>query len=386
MRGFMVWMMVGMTGMLAFGCGGEVTQPSPQEYGMAKFAVPIPKLLVNTLTRVEGVVTAADIDTLRKDLTIGADDVARGVITGILVGDDRKVTLNGYRSNGVLTHSGYADGLTITAGDTLDVEIVLLPITGAVSVNGIIGQVTGKEATFTLPGGATMEMVWIEPGTFTMGSPSSEPGREDDEGPQHEVTITKGFWLGKFEITQGQWQSVMGTTPWKGQSYVQENPNNAASYISWDDAQEFIAKLNAEGSEVYRLPREAEWEYACRAGTTKRWSFGDDESQLTDYAWYRANAYDVGEEYAHEVGTKLPNPWGLHDMHGNVREWCQDWFGSYSSSAQTDPLGPASGSARVVRGVHFTDYARNVRSAKRYSLSPGFRGDSEGARLLRQSH
>jgi len=226
--------------------------------------------------------------------------------------------------------------------------------------------------------------VWIEPGTFTMGSPSSEPGRWDDEGPQHEVTISRGFYLGKFEVTQGQWQAVMGTRPWAGESYVRENPNHPAVYISWNDVQAFIQKWNeAAEDSLYRLPTEAEWEYACRAGSVTRWSFGDDESQLGEYAWYRDNAWDVGEEYAHAVGTKLPNPWGLYDMHGNVWEWCKDGYGSYSSDAQVDPLGPAAGSFRVSRGGYFYNFARFTRSAFRNYYTPDDRYFYFGARLLR---
>ena len=288
---------------------------------------------------------------------------------------------------------------------------------------------TPKRRTITvnLPGDATMEMVWIEPGTFTMGSPPSEPGSDlelqsrrlefrrmeaerelkflrweleeevggpppsvgrgkwDDEN-QHEVTISRGFWLGKVEITQAQWESVMGTRPWEGQDLVQENPNYPAVYISWEDVQAFIAKLNrAEGAAVYRLPTEAEWEYACRAGTTTRWSFGDHESQVGDYAWYADNAWDVGEKYAHAVGTKLPNPWRLYDMHGNVWEWCQDWYESYSSSAQIDPTGPILGSSRVVRGGNFAYNAWNARSAVRRCNSPNRRNSGIGARLVRQA-
>ena len=238
--------------------------------------------------------------------------------------------------------------------------------------------------TATLPGGATMDFVWIEPGTFLMGSPESEPGRYSSEGPQHEVTISQGFYLGKCEIAQAQWQSVMGTTPWSGQSYVQENPQHPAVYISWNDVQEFIQAVNeAAGAELYRLPTEAEWEYACRAGTTTRWSFGDDEGQLGEYAWYYDNAWEVGLEYAQPVGTKLPNPWGLHDMHGNVYEWCQDWYGSYSSSSQIDPTGPVTGSARVIRGGRFGSVAQYVRSASRSNYSPSNRSNNIGARLLR---
>ena len=227
-----------------------------------------------------------------------------------------------------------------------------------------------REITVELPGGATMEFVWIEPGTFTMGSPDSELGRDPDEGPQHEVTISQGFYLGKYEITQGQWEVVMtGDTPWAGKEYVKENPNHPAVYISWEDMQAFISKLNqAAGSSVYRLPTEAEWEYACRAGTETRWSFGDDETLLGNYAWYNDNTWNVGEKYAHEVGTTLPNPWGLYDMHGNVYEWCQDWwYRVYTTEAQKDPTGPSSGSHRTVRsgGFYSVFTADRTRSANR---------------------
>ena len=242
-------------------------------------------------------------------------------------------------------------------------------------VPGWSGEADG-EMTVSLSDGAAMEFVWIEPGTFLMGSPSSESGRYDNEGPQHRVTISKGFWLGKYETTQAQWKSVMGNNPSK-----YRGENHPVEQISWDDVQQFIRKLNqAEGESRYRLPTEAEWEYACRSGTTSRWSFGDDESQLSDYAWYGGNNSPSGTK---EVGRKLPNPWGLYDMHGNVYEWCQDWFGNYSSKNQTDPTGPASGSDRVGRGGNFGNLARNVRSADRDYFSPDYRYSYIGARLLR---
>ncbi len=244
------------------------------------------------------------------------------------------------------------------------------------------GRVSGDESTFALPNGATMDFVWIESGTFLMGSPSSERGRSD--GPQHEVTLTQGYWLGQYEITQGQWEAVMETRPWSGESFVQANPSHPAVYISWDDVQAFVARLNeAAGSAVYRLPTEAEWEYASRAGTTTRWSFGDDEGDLGDYAWYIDNAWDAGLEYAQPVGTKLPNPWGLYDMHGNVWEWVQDWYGEYGSDALVDPRGPSGGHVRVIRGGDFDNDARYARSAIRGLYSPGGRYGRVGARLLR---
>ena len=239
-----------------------------------------------------------------------------------------------------------------------------------------------QEKTFALSGGASMEFVRIEPGTFQMGAPASESGRWDDEGPVHEVEISRGFWLGKYEVTQGEWEAVMGSNP----SQHTGDSRRPVEHVSWYDVHEFIGRLNdAAGDSLYRLPSEAEWEYACRAGSTTRFSFGDDESQLTDYAWYYGNARNVGEDYTHAVGTKLPNAWGLYDMHGNVWEWVQDWFewGYYNSSPRVDPLGPTSGAHRVGRGGSFAYTARHLRVANRIDASPNYRDDVAGFRLLR---
>ena len=249
-----------------------------------------------------------------------------------------------------------------------------------------VGRIAGESRRFSLPNDASMEFVWVPAGTFMMGSPSSEAGRNYDEDPVHGVTISKGFYLGKYEVTQGQWESVMGTTPWRGMDNVRSSSSYPAVYVSWDAAQEFISRLNsAAGSELYRLPSEAEWEYACRAGTTTRWSFGDDESLLTHYAWYNAS---VGEAYGHRVGTKRPNAWGLYDMHGNVYEWVEDWYNRdyYIRSSLVDPSGPATGWFRVFRGGGFNGNAQGVRSAARYCASPGYRNDGIGFRLLRRAN
>ena len=246
-----------------------------------------------------------------------------------------------------------------------------------VSVGGG-GGAAGQEQTFSLPGGAEMEFVWIEPGTFWMGSPDSEPGRNDDEVPAHEVEISEGFWLGKYEVTQGEWAAVMGSNPgrYKGDARL------PVESVSWYDVHEFIGRLNAAaGDSLYRLPTEAEWEYACRAGTTTLWSFGYDEDELGNYTWYSGNNADGTKA----VGGKLPNPWGLYDMHGNVWEWVQDWYdsGYYNSSPRVDPPGPDTGSNRVIRGGFFHNDARYLRSASRYRYSPGNRDAGIGARLLR---
>ena len=241
-------------------------------------------------------------------------------------------------------------------------------------------------SSFPIPGGMEMVFVRLPPGAFTMGSPLSESGRYSDEGPQHEVTISRSFWMGKFEVTQAQWEAVMGTTPWSGQANVQSHPDHPAVYISWNTSQAFIERLNqAEGSQIYRLPTEAEWEYAARAGTQTPWSFGDRESQLGDYAWYTANTWDAGEGYAHPVGTKLPNPWGLHDMHGNVWEWVFDWFDEdyYSRSPSVDPQGPEFGTNHVLRSGRFSYIAQRLRSAHRFRHAPTHTRWGIGVRLLR---
>jgi formylglycine-generating enzyme required for sulfatase activity len=251
-----------------------------------------------------------------------------------------------------------------------------------------------REIRVDLPGRATMEMVWIAPGSFAMGSPQTEPGRDANEGPQHPVRISRGFYLGKYELTQAQWKAAMGTRPWAGKIHVREQPDHPAVFISWDDVQTLIDTLNAAaGGAVYRLPTEAEWEYACRAGTTSRWSFGDDQGRLGEYAWFYDNAWNAAEKYARPVGARLPNPWGLFDMHGNVWEWVQDWHttivgvrasSTYPGDPQVDPTGPAAGSHRVKRGGSFYDFTRYLRAAFRDGYSPRGAYLNIGVRLLRQ--
>ena len=231
-----------------------------------------------------------------------------------------------------------------------------------------------------------MAFVYVRPGTFLMGSPDSESGRDLDEGPLHEVTISQGFYLSRYEVTQAQWRAVMSTTPWSDsdryRTYGQEGPDYPAVNVSWDDAGTFLRKLNdAAGSDVYRLPTEGEWEYACRAGTTTPWSSGD-KDELRWQAWFVDNA---GTRYTAKVGTKKANPWGLHDMHGNVWEWVQDWYArDYSGvSASTDPLGPASGSDRVRRGGDMGSNANALRSANRDAARPTHHYGDMGFRVLR---
>lgn len=229
-----------------------------------------------------------------------------------------------------------------------------------------------------------MEMVIIPPGKFMMGSPANEADRSQNEG-QVEVTLPAPFWLGKTEVTKGQWQKVMGTTPWKGESFVREGPDYAATHVTWDDVQKFLKKLSQRDGVTYRLPTEAEWEWSCRAGTSSRFSFGDNDSELDRYGWYGGMADEDNadtEEYAHQVGKKLANPFGLYDMHGNVWEWCED-VKIDQLPGGNNPKVLIGGNYRVVRGGSWNWSPHYSRSAFRLGLTPVARDYSLGFRISR---
>ena len=221
-----------------------------------------------------------------------------------------------------------------------------------------------------------MVLVPIPAGEFQMGSPESEPDREDGE-TQHLVKITKPFYLSAYEVTQEQYEKVMG----KNLS-ISKGPTKPVENVSWNDAVEFCRRLSDQEGMEYRLPTEAEWEYACRAGTTTAYSFGDDTSQLSKYAWYGNSGGTT-----HPVGEKLPNAWCLYDMHGNVFEWCQDWFGDYGDEKVViDPTGPVSGIGfrrHVLRGGAFIYPPMFVRAANRCNFLPVSRFPVFGFRLAR---
>lgn len=226
-----------------------------------------------------------------------------------------------------------------------------------------------------------IELVLIPAGEFAMGSPLSEKGRYYDEGPVHPVRITKPFYLGATEVTQGQWKAVMRTEPWKGKDNVKEGDNYPVVHVNWYEAVEFCRRLSNHERKKYRLPTEAEWEYACRAGSQTMYSFGDSEDELSQYGWHDGNAWDACEKYAHRIRQKAPNGWGLYDMHGNVWEWCSDWYGAYPSARVSDPQGPRIGSYRVGRGGGWGNRLANVRSAYRGRSLPTSRDDSLGFRV-----
>jgi formylglycine-generating enzyme required for sulfatase activity len=231
---------------------------------------------------------------------------------------------------------------------------------------------------------APADMVFIPPGTYRMGSAEDEVGRYVWERPQMDVIISRGFWMGKYEVTQREYLELMGGNP----SGFTGDLSLPVETVSWSDAVDFCSALTEREHAaarirvncVYRLPTEAEWEYACRAWTSTRFSYGDDPvyAGLTDYAWYEDNS---GGE-THPVGQKLPNPWGLYDMHGNVWEWCQDWFDNYSGGILLDPQGPASGSTRVARGGDWGVSARSCRLANIFSPDPNDRQNYLGFRIV----
>ncbi|MBT7255151.1 MAG: formylglycine-generating enzyme family protein, partial [Planctomycetaceae bacterium] len=228
----------------------------------------------------------------------------------------------------------------------------------------------------------------IPAGTFLMGTPDDETYRGGDEH-QHQVTISKAYYMQTTVVTQSQWTTVMGTEPWKGwwflvRNYVTEGAHYPAVYVSWDDAGAYCQKLSEKEGKTYRLPTEAEWEYACRAGTKTTWSFGNDLKEFGDYGWYNENASDVVEEYAHQVRLKNPNPFGLYDMQGNVWEWCHDYYEAvyYKQSPGQDPQGPASGYSHVLRGGSWCDEACYARAAERDHFGSFENGSSVGFRVV----
>jgi formylglycine-generating enzyme required for sulfatase activity len=228
----------------------------------------------------------------------------------------------------------------------------------------------GRWAEFALDD-ARQRMRWVEPGTFLMGSPEGEAGRFDAEGPQHEVRLTKGFWLGDTPVTQALWTAAIGNNP----SFFKD-PKRPVETVSWDDAQQFLNKMNlAVPGLALGLPTEAQWEYACRAGTNSP-NYAGDAGKLADIAWFDKNS---GGQ-THPVATRACNDWGLYDMLGNVLEWCADGRRSYAAKPVTDPAGPLEGASRALRGGSWGFDARFVRAAARNGHDRGRRFNDFGFR------
>jgi len=241
--------------------------------------------------------------------------------------------------------------------------------------------------------GLKLKLVWCPPGFFNMGEVQQieKPARQDADGADEKsgdsedaaasppgdkigtvrVLVTRGYWLGKCEVTQAEWKQIMGTEPWKNKKFIKEGNAFPATHVRWDDVMEFCRRLTKQEREAgrlpegwnYTLPSEAEWERACRARTETTWSFGNDESKMDQYAWFR-DSIEIGE-FARPAGRKKPNPWGLHDMHGNVWEWCRDWYTDKLPGGR-DPETKDEGRFRVVRGGAWRDIAVHCQSGSRY--------------------
>jgi len=290
---------------------------------------------------------------------------------------------HGKKKNPIVITSIVISSVLLVAGLVVGVFYIIKNSSGGEggTVDELVKTPTGpvKGESFSIPD-VNLDMLWCKPGTFMMGSPEDEKDRDDDE-TQLKVTLTQGFYLGKHEVTQEQWEKVMGTNPsyHKGAALPVEK-------VSWDDAMEFCKKLTQMEKEAdrlpkgwtYTLPTEAQWEYACRAGTTTAYSFGD--TITPKQANYEGN---VGKTTP--VGTYPANAWGFHDMHGNVWERCLDWYGDYPDGSASDPVGPSVGSNRVCRGGCWYFHGRNLRSASRSRYTPDSRSFNLGFRLSLQT-
>jgi formylglycine-generating enzyme required for sulfatase activity len=239
--------------------------------------------------------------------------------------------------------------------------------------SGITGRITNCHKAWHRSEATGMKLMYIPPGVFKMGSNSGD----DDEKPIHEVAIVRGFFMGQTEVTQAQWKAIMGDNPgfFKGDDRPVEN-------VTYEMAQEFVKRLNIkENTNTYRLPTEAEWEYAARAGKNTEWTFGSQEELLGTYAWQYENA---GRQ-THPVGRKLPNGWGLYDIHGNVWEWVSDWYAPdyYKQSDRSNPIGPVKGEYRVLRGGSWNGRASYARTANRFPNRPNVPDKEFGLRLVK---
>ena len=291
------------------------------------------------------------------------------VFNGVLVGNH----------NVEIRKSGYATSrqtVTISEGQTASISGSLTSSTSSSSANTLsssASSLSGNALTIPVKNGISIEMVKVEAGSFNMGATPEMINPDTDEKPVHRVTLTNDYYIGKYEVTQALWQAVMGSNPshFKGDDLPVEQ-------VSWNDCQDFISKLNAMTGKRFRLPSEAEWEYAARGGKKSRGYQYSGSNTLGDVAWYEGNS---GSK-THAVGTKQPNELGIYDMTGNVWEWCQDWYGSYSSSPQTNPTGAVRGSFRVGRGGSWYHSARNCRSSYHDFDTPVSRGNYLRLRLI----
>ena len=285
------------------------------------------------------------------------------VFNGIMVGNHKvEIKKDGYGTD--------SKTVNILEGQTATIAGVLTTNTSSSIASGTSSS--GNTITIPVKDGISIDMVRVEAGTFTMGATAEMKDPYGEEKPTHQVTLTNDYYIGKYEVTQALWKAVMGNNPscFKGDNLPVET-------VTWDDCQEFISQLNRITGKTFRLPTEAEWEYAARGGKKGRGCQYSGSNNLSDVAWYKDNS----DSKTHAVGSKQANELGIYDMSGNVWEWCQDWYGRYSKSSQTNPTGATSGSYRVLRGGSCFITARICRSSYRRGNTPVNRDYSLGFRL-----
>ncbi|WP_278855526.1 SUMF1/EgtB/PvdO family nonheme iron enzyme [Leyella stercorea] len=286
------------------------------------------------------------------------------VFNGILVGNHKvEIKKDGYGTD--------SKTVSILEGQTASLSGVLATHTSSSVASGFSSS--GNTITIPVKNGISIDMVRVEVETFTMGATAEMKDPYNDEKPTHRVTLTNDYYIGKYEVTQALWQTVMGKNPSKF-----KGDNLPVERVGWDDCQEFISKLNDITGKTFRLPTEAEWEYAARGGNKSRGYQYSGSNNLLDVAWFRDNS---GSK-THGVGTKQANELGIYDMSGNVWEWCQDWYGTYSSSSRVNPTGANSGSDRVFRGGSWFNYAWSCRSSCRRRNAPYDDDSFLGLRLV----
>ena len=294
------------------------------------------------------------------------------VFNGLLVGNHQvEVRKDGYATDRKTV--AISEGQTASITGTLASNAVASSNTSGYS-SGSSSMASGSN-TISIPvkNGISIEMVKVEAGTFMMGATPEMENPFDNEKPTHQVTLTNDYYIGKYEVTQALWQAVMGKKPsrFKGD-------NLPVVSVSWNDCQKFISKLNRKTGKKFRLPTEAEWEYAARGGKKSRCYQYSGSNNISDVAWYYNNS--CSKTYI--AGSKQANELGIYDMSGNVKEWCQDWFGSYSSSSQVNPTGANSGSYCVGRGGSWNCVAGSCNPSTRFSFAPDDRYDDLGLRLV----
>ena len=286
------------------------------------------------------------------------------VFNGLLVGNHKvEIKKDGYGTD--------SKTVNILEGQTASLSGVLTTNASSSVASGT--SLTGNTITIPIKDGISIDMIRVEAGTFTMGATPEMKDPWDDEKPAHQVTLTNDYYIGKYEVTQALWKAVMGNNP----SYSKGN-NLPVERVSWDNCQKFISKLNRITGKTFRLPTEAEWEYAARGGNKSRGYQCSGSSNLSDVAWYKDNSGSKTQT----VGSKQANELGIYDMSGNVHEWCQDWYDKYSNSSKVNPTGANSGSYRVSRGGGWAGYAWDCRSSYRNYCSPGSRYNHLGLRLV----